>query len=86
MTATQQIFDPIDYGFRWVGDWYEFDRADAIAKAKKARDDEVRELKAEGIKVRKFSLANQMRTMGGIGTDHPQIEEIVNCYGYNVVA
>ena len=35
---TDEYFDPIDYGFRWTEDWYEFNRSVAIHQARKARD------------------------------------------------
>ena len=82
--TTQQVFSPIKFGFEFTADgWYAFDRKDATAKARKARDDAARELKSEGYEVRKFSLPNQLVSMGGIGSGRPHIEEIVTCYGLN---
>ena len=80
----QHVFSPIKFGFEWTNDgWYSFDRKDATTKARKARDDKARELKTQGYAVKKFSLPNQLVSMGGIGSNHPHIEEIVNCYGLN---
>jgi len=81
---TQRTFNPINYGFEFTADgWYKFDRKDATAKARKARDTEARELKAEGYTVRKWSEPNQLITRGGIGSGHPQIEEVVTVFGLN---
>ena len=78
---TDEYFDPIDYGFRWTEDWYEFNRSVAIHQARKARDAQARQLKAKGREVRKFTLGSQLRTMGGIGTSRPEIELVVPVYG-----
>lgn len=68
-------FDPIDYGFEFVGDWYRFDSKTAHSKARRARDDFA---KKHGLK--KGCLGKQLRTMGGIGSGHPEISEIVSVY------
>lgn len=42
-----------------------------------------KQAQAEGKQVRKFSEPNQLISMGGIGSGHPHIEEVVTCYGFN---
>lgn len=78
----QKTFDGIEFGFKWVGDWYEYD-SNAEKVALKARNDMAKELAAQGHKVSKFSLGTQLRTMGGIGSGKPQIEILTKCYGLN---
>ena len=81
----QQIYDPIDYGFEFTTDgWYKFNRIEASKLALKARNQAAKQYKANGFKVRAFTLSNQLRTMGGIGSNHPEISVIVNVYGLNV--
>ena len=83
--STQIVFDPTDFGFEWTQDgWYKFDYKLASLAAKACRDRAVTILREQGRRVRAFTLRNQLRTLGGIGTGKPQIEEIVNCYGFNV--
>ena len=80
---SQEIFSPIQFGFEWTEDWYTFDSAAAHKQARKARDARVRELRAQGRTVRCFSMSGQLVTRGGIGSGHPQIEQIVSVYGLN---
>jgi hypothetical protein len=79
----QALFDPIHYGFKWTADWYEFDRTKAMRAARNARDAVARKMRKQGREVRCFTIRDQLRTKGGIGTGHPQIEEVVNVYGIN---
>jgi hypothetical protein len=91
----QEFFDPTDFGFAWTDayhgtrdksdwpigpGWYEFDREAAIKAARRARDERAKHLKMLGHGVRKFTLSNQRRTMGGIGTGRPEIELVVPIY------
>lgn len=78
----QRLFSGDDYGFRWVGDWYEYD-SNGGALARKARDQEAKRLKSEGWTVKKFSLGQQLVSKGGIGSGRPHIELFVPCYGLN---
>ena len=73
-------FDPTDYGFRWTEDWYEYDGKPAEDAAKKARDDYAREQRKSGRTVRKRSSRNNIRSLGGIGSNHPHIELFVPMY------
>lgn len=77
----QKVFNPLDYGFKWAGDWYEFDHKSASSAALKARNAEAKRLEKEGKRVRKWSLPNQLISRGGIGSHHPHIQEIVTVYG-----
>ena len=79
----QIMFNPLNYGFEWVGDWYKFDSHAAHKAALKARNAKMKELRAQGISARGFSLSNQLVTRGGIGSGHPQIDLIVTAYGIN---
>lgn len=81
---TQFVFNPADYNFEWTDDWYTWDADEARKVALKARNDKAKKLKAGGKKVRKFTLKNQLITRGGIGSGHPEISMVVNCYGVNV--
>ena len=86
-------FDPIDYGFRWTEPtdqdpmgWYEYDGKPAEQAALKARNAVAKQLKAAGTQVRKGSLGKQLRILGGIGTDHPQIDLLVPVYTLTTVS
>ena len=82
----QRTFNPADYTFEWTEDgWYAWDSEEAHKQALKARNDIAKELKAGGKKVKKFSTRNQLITRGGIGSGHPEISMVVNCYGVNIV-
>lgn len=78
---SQQTFNPINFGFRFVGDWYEFDSAAAHKAALKARNAEAKRLRAAGMTVRVWAHPGSLITRGGIGSGHPQIENIVTVYG-----
>jgi len=80
-TSTQQTFNPINFGFRWVGDWYEFDSEAAHKAALAARNAEAKRLRAAGLSVSVWTNRGQLITRGGIGSGHPQIENIVTVYG-----
>jgi hypothetical protein len=81
----QQTYDPIDYGFEFTADWYKFDYASARKMALKARNKAKKYYEAMGCyDVRTFTLSNQLRTMGGIGSNHPEISVIVSVFGLNV--
>jgi len=82
----QLIFDPTDsqYGFRWTDDWYTFDQKAASKAARKDRDLYAKRARAAGKRVTVFGLPSQLRTLGGIGSGHPQVSFVVNCYGLNV--
>ena len=82
---TQEVFDPTDFGFEFTPDgWYKFDRKAGHKAALKARNARVKELREAGYAVATFTLPGQLRTLGGINTPHPEIEEVVNCYGLNI--
>ena len=72
---TDVAFDPIDYGFSWIDDWYEYD-ASAEKRARRDRDDFARRERKAG-KTVKCSTNRSLRRMGGIGSGHPDIELIV---------
>ena len=76
----QKAFNPVNYFWTWTKDWYEWDREAAIKAARRDRDAEAKRLEARGYRVRKSSSPNQLITRGGIGSGHPQIEEIVTVY------
>lgn len=76
----QEKFNPIDFGFVWTKDWYEFDHTAAHKAAKVARTARVKELRAQGIRPRQYAHRDQLITRGGIGSGHPQIENIVTVY------
>jgi hypothetical protein len=76
----QVSFNPVDFGFEFVGSWYKFDRVAAKAAAMKARNDYAKAQRALGNQVSCWSMADQLITMGGIGSGHPQIEVCVTCY------
>lgn len=81
---SQQIsFNPVDYHFSWDGDWYKWDREQAIKDARKARSAKAKQLRKDGWTVRLWSLSNQRITRGGIGSGHPEITQIVSVYMIN---
>ena len=78
-------FDPIKTGFKWVADdscggmgWYDYDPSAEI-KARKDRDAFARKARKDGMTV-KCSVTKSRRTMGGIGTNHPEIDLVVPIY------
>ena len=81
-SQTERLFNPIDYGFKFTDDgWYTFDRVAATKAAKQARNAHARMLRRMGETVKTFSEPGQLITKGGIGSGHPQIEEIITIYG-----
>ena len=82
---TDVAFDPIKYGFRWTEDsdggmgWYEYDGKVAENAAKRDRNKYAKEQRALG-KTVKVSTTKSLRTMGGIGTNHPEISLVVPIY------
>lgn len=83
MNGIQKSFSPIDYTFEWDGDWYRWDREEAIRQAKAARTAEARRLRAAGYQVRAFSMPDQLVRRGGIGSGHPDVEFYVTAYYLN---
>ena len=81
----QRSFNPIDYGFRWTADWYEFDSAAAHKAAMQARNKEASALVKAGRKVKKWSQSGNLMSRGGIGSGKPHIEVVVTVYGFNVI-
>ena len=78
-------WNPIDFGFSFTLDgWYQWDSKGAHKAALKARNAEVKKLRAAGRTVRTWRCGGQLITKGGIGTGHPQIEEIVSVYGLTI--
>lgn len=77
----QQVFSGTDFGFRWTEDgWYEYDGEKAALWARNAL---AKSLKVRGFTPRKFSLGNQLRSFGGIGSGRPHIEIWTKSYGVN---
>lgn len=76
----QKIFSPARYTFEWTEDWYTWDDDKAHKLALRARNAEAKQLKQEGYRVVKRTLRNQLITQGGIGSGHPEISLVVNCY------
>lgn len=83
--SIQRTFSPADYTFKWTadGDWYEFDAVEGKRLALEARKAEIKRLKADGWTVKVFSLGAQLISRGGIGSNRPHIELVVNVYGFN---
>lgn len=79
----QASYNPIDYDFRWTKDWYDWDSKAAHKKAMQDRDKVAAEYKAKGYKVKKFTSRGQLVRRGGIGSGHPEIDEVVTVYGFN---
>lgn len=75
-----ETFDPIHYGFEFTADWYTFDSLAAHKAARSARINRAKELRKAGYNVMVSKDSKQLRTMGGIGSGHPQIEEVVSIY------
>ena len=74
----EYTFNPVDFGFRWTSDgWYHYSSQPAERKAQDARDARAKQLKAEGFTVRRATRPRQRITMGGIGTEHPEITLVV---------
>ena len=76
----QETFNPIDYGWQWIDDWYKWDYDAARKAALYDRNSTARNLRKQGHKVVCQTLKNQRISKGGIGSGHPHIERIVNVY------
>lgn len=75
----QESFDGIKEHFSWTPDgWYKWDPKAAHKTALQNRKNRVKELKSQGREVFTFSLGKQLRILGGIGTDKPEIEIITS--------
>ena len=81
MESGQEFFSPLKHGFRWTEDWYEFDDKPAHKASKKERDTRARDLRKQGYSVSCFTLRNQVRSKGGIGSGKPHIEIVCHAYG-----
>lgn len=80
----QRVFSPHHTAaFQWIDDWYEYDPKEGKRLAMKARNDAAKRAKQDGYAVKKFSLPNQLVSLGGIGSGHPHIELFVTAYGFN---
>jgi hypothetical protein len=78
----QKTFNPVNFCFAWTDDnWYTWDRQEAHNQARQARDAEAKRLKAQGKRVSKFSMPNQLISRGGIGSGKPHIQLVATCYG-----
>jgi len=77
----QEMFNPVDFAFRWTSDWYTWDHARAKREALAKRKKVAKRLKAEGHRVRLFTLSGQRITRGGIGSKHPEISLYTSVYG-----
>lgn len=80
MNTETYTFNPIDYGFKWVNGWYEFDYEQARKDAMAARRMKAKEMRKAGYNVRMSTISNQRITMGGIGSGYPEIHQIVSVY------
>lgn len=81
----QYTYSPIDFFFCWTPDgWYSWDKTAATKRARKERDELAKEFKNKGRSVQKFSLPHQLVRRGGIGSGHPEIDQVVTCFGLNV--
>ena len=81
----EKCFNPVKYGFNWTADWYDFDGNAANSAAKSARDDYAAEHRKTGRIVKKSTNRNQLITLGGIGTNHPQIEVLVTVFVATII-
>jgi len=76
----QEFFSP---QIEWTSDgWYKM-ADDAEKQAMQRRNARAKELKAQGFEVSKGSHSNQLLSFGGIGSGHPHIEILCNCYNLN---
>jgi hypothetical protein len=81
---SQRIFAGDQYGFVWVGDWYVWDYTAGNKAALQARNQEAKQARLAGRKVRLFSLGESLTSHGGIGSGHPHIELWCKVYGLNI--
>lgn len=78
--VSTQIFNPIDYKFRWTESGYEWDAKAAHEEARKdwlAMDAELRE---DGLNPDKIIRYNVVITRGGHGTGRPEVTVTVTLY------
>jgi len=75
-------FSPVDYDWKWTKDWYDWDSKAGHKKAMQERNKVAAEYKAKGYTVKKSTVRGQLITRGGIGSGHPQIEEIVTVFRF----
>lgn len=80
----QLSYNPVDYHFAWTADWYTWDAKAAHKAARLARDAAARKWRAEGARVRSFSLPGQLISRGGIGSRRPHLEFWVTGYYVDV--
>ena len=77
----QKAFSPIKHGFSWTADgWYCWDSKAGHKAALKARNALAKKLASEGHKVKKWCLPGQLVTVGGVGSNRPEIDQIVTVY------
>jgi len=76
----EKHFNPVDYFFTWTEDWFEWDFVRAEQKARQDANELYFRLRRERKNPRKRTLKNQLITRGGIGSGHPQIEQIVDVF------
>lgn len=82
----QRIYNPIKFEFSFNDEnLYTWHSKNAHKIARQQRDADAKEWKRRGYRVKKFSLQNQLVKAGGIGSGNPEINEIVTCYGFNVL-
>ena len=80
-----QTFNPIDFGFEWTNDgWYKWDSKEAHKQAMNARNQAAKEAQAKGNQIRRYVCSGQLITKGGIGTGHPEIQNVVTVYCFHV--
>jgi hypothetical protein len=79
----QEIYSPTKHTFVWTEDWYTWDHVQAHRLALKQRNARAKVLRANGYRVKCFSLPGQMITKGGIGSGRPEISLVATVYGIN---
>lgn len=91
MAITQKTFNGVDTFFQWVQQddgswWYTWEPKAARKAALRERNAEARRLEKAGHRVSKFSLGEQLRSRGGIGSGRPHIEFVCTTYGLNILS
>lgn len=76
----QKSFLPINYGFKWTEEWYQWDADAGRTAALKDRNAEAKRFKGEGHTVRKSSHRDQLISRGGIGSGKPHISLYMTCF------
>lgn len=82
---TTHTFNPVDYTFCWVDDWYDWDHTTAHKVAKAARNAMAKTYRASGYRVKCRSSNHNLMSRGGIGSGHPHIEFLVTVYTLEVI-